>query len=79
MQGSTYRLAAVVRDALNDWKRRRALKRNADEALRHLWRAGLASGPGRFVDLAAIKSEARRRLSEAPRATSHLSIGNLAG
>ena len=58
-------MRAVVRDALTAWKHRRALKRNADAALRRLWRDGLESGPGRFADLAALKSEARRRLSEA--------------
>lgn len=51
----------VVREALRDWKRRRALEQKDVEALRHLWQEGLASGPGRYADMAAIKAEARRR------------------
>jgi antitoxin ParD1/3/4 len=35
------------------------------DELRRLWEEGLASGPGRFADMAAIKAEARRRLVEA--------------
>ncbi len=55
----------VMREALREWKRRRALERTEVEELRHLWREGLESGPGRFADMAAIKAEARRRLVEA--------------
>lgn len=55
----------VVREALRDWKRRRALEMKEVEDLRRLWGEGLASGPGRFADMAAIKAEARRRLVEA--------------
>jgi len=50
----------VMREALRDWKTRRALKQTEVDALRNLWREGLASGPGRLGDLAAIKAEARR-------------------
>jgi antitoxin ParD1/3/4 len=55
----------VVREALREWTRRRALQSEEVEALRRLWHEGLASGPGRFADMAAIKAEARRRLVEA--------------
>ncbi len=55
----------VMREALRDWKRRRALERIEIEELRRLWQEGLESGPGRFDDMAAIKAEARRRLVEA--------------
>ena len=55
----------VMREALRDWKRRRALERIEIEELRRLWQEGLESGPGRFADMAAIKAEARRRLVEA--------------
>lgn len=58
----------VMREALRDWKRRRALEQNEVEELRRLWHAGLQSGPGRFANLAAIKAEARRRLVEAQNA-----------
>ncbi len=52
----------VMREALREWKRRRALERKEVEELRRLWEEGLASGPGRHADMAAIKAEARRRL-----------------
>ena len=52
----------VMREALREWKRRRALESKDVEELRRLWDEGLASGPGRHPDVAAIKAEARRRL-----------------
>ena len=54
----------VMREALRDWKRRRALERIEIAELRRLWQEGLESGPGRFDDMAAIQAEARRRLVE---------------
>jgi antitoxin ParD1/3/4 len=54
----------VMREALRDWKRRRALERKEVEELRRLWEEGLKSGPGRLADMAAIKAEARRRLPD---------------
>ena len=54
----------VMREALREWKRRRALEQKEVEELRRLWQEGLESGPGRFADMAAIKAEARRRLVE---------------
>jgi len=55
----------VMREALREWKRRRALERQEAKALQRLWQEGLESGDGRFADMAAIKNEARRRLVEA--------------
>lgn len=52
----------VMREALRDWKRRRAQEQKEVEDLRRLWKRGLDSGPGRLPDMAAIKAEARRRL-----------------
>jgi antitoxin ParD1/3/4 len=52
----------VMREALRDWKRRRALEQTDIEELRRLWQEGLESGPGCFADMATIKAEARRRL-----------------
>ena len=52
----------VVREALREWKQRRALRRQDIEELRRLWEEGLASGTGRFEDMESIKAEARRRL-----------------
>ena len=51
----------VVREALREWKQRRALQQRDIEELRRLWEEGLASGPERFEDMDAIKAEARRR------------------
>ena len=54
----------VVREALREWKQRRTLQQRDIEELRRLWAEGLASGPGRFQDMDAIKAEARRRWDE---------------
>jgi len=51
----------VVREALREWKMRRTLRQHEQEELRRLWEEGLASGPGRFEDIGAVKAEARRR------------------
>ena len=52
----------VIREALRDWKLKRSLQQNELAELRGLWQAGLASGPGHFADMNAIKAEARQRL-----------------
>ncbi|MEA2907079.1 MAG: antitoxin ParD1/3/4 [Alphaproteobacteria bacterium] len=57
----------VVRDALRDWKLRRAAADIDTEELRQLWHEGVSSGPGRFTSIAQIKKEARRRGSKAAR------------
>ena len=54
----------VIREALREWKQRRGLLQQEREHLQQLWAEGVASGPGRFEDIAAIKAEARRRLLE---------------
>jgi antitoxin ParD1/3/4 len=51
----------VIREALREWKHRRALKLQDHDELRRLWGEGMASGPGRFASLDEIKQEARRR------------------
>jgi antitoxin ParD1/3/4 len=51
----------VTRDALRHWKRRRAIPEMSTEELHDLWQKGIASGPGRFKSIDAIKKEARRR------------------
>ncbi len=55
----------VMREALRQWTRRRALEQKEAEMLQRLWQEGLESGSGRFADMAALKAEARRRLVEA--------------
>ncbi len=53
----------VVRDALQEWQQKRAVDGGVAEELRRLWNEGLASGPAEPLDMAAIKREARARLS----------------
>jgi antitoxin ParD1/3/4 len=55
----------VIRDALRHWKQRRAIQDMSAEELRGLWQEGIASGPGRFKSIDAIKKEARRRVGDA--------------
>jgi len=57
----------VVRDALREWQLRRALHDREVEELKRLWQEGVASGPGQFADMDAIKAEARRRLAPSDR------------
>lgn len=51
----------IVREALRDWKLKRALQQQEIEEIRRLWNEGLNSGPSSFVSIAEIKAEARRR------------------
>jgi len=55
----------IVREALRDWKLKRAAQQQEIEEIRRLWHEGLHSGASRFAGMAEIKEEARRRL-EAP-------------
>ena len=54
----------VVREALRDWKHRRAFNQAGLEELRRLWTEGLHSGPGRYTTIQEIIAEARRRTPE---------------
>lgn len=54
----------VIREALREWKQRRGFLQHERGCLQQLWTEGIASGPGRFENIAAIKAEARRRLLE---------------
>jgi antitoxin ParD1/3/4 len=51
----------VVREALRDWRARRAVGQDVARELRRLWDEGRASGSGEPLDMASIKLEARRR------------------
>ncbi len=51
----------VVRDALRDWKTKRALRARQIEDFRRLWQEGIESGPGRFESMEALLAEARCR------------------
>jgi antitoxin ParD1/3/4 len=54
----------VIREALRDWRRKRALQDQEIEELRDLWREGMQSGKGQYSSMEEIKQAARRRLSE---------------
>ena len=54
----------VIREALRDWGRKRALQDLEIEELRDLWREGAESGKGQYGSMEDIKQVARRRLSE---------------
>jgi antitoxin ParD1/3/4 len=53
----------VVREALRQWKARRALQVDAVGELRRLWEEGLQSGASEPLDIAATKRRARARLA----------------
>lgn len=55
----------VIREALRDWKQRRALREAGLDQLRHLWDEGLTSGPGE--DGATAFARLRRRLTSSER------------
>jgi antitoxin ParD1/3/4 len=52
----------VIRDALRDWKLKRALQQQQIEELRRMWHEGINSGPAGALDMEEIKREARKRL-----------------
>ena len=52
----------VIRDALRDWKLKRAFDREMVEELRRLWQEGIDGGLAEPLDMEAIKREARARL-----------------
>lgn len=54
----------VIREALRDWRRKRALRDQEIEELRDLWREGVESGKGQYSSMEEIKQVARRRLSD---------------
>ncbi|MDK2957541.1 MAG: antitoxin ParD1/3/4 [Desulfovibrionales bacterium] len=60
-QGDYASTSEVIRDALRDWKHKRALQKQEIEELRQLWDAGVKSGPGRFSNMDEIIKEARSR------------------
>jgi antitoxin ParD1/3/4 len=52
----------AIRDAVREWKERRDLLGYTVDELRELVQAGIDSGPSSTGTIAAVKSEARRRL-----------------
>ena len=54
---------AALREALQDWRRKRNLRRLEVERLGLLWDEGIASGDAGLVDFVALAAEAERRLA----------------
>ena len=54
----------VIREALRDWRRKRAFQDQEIEELRSLWREGVESGKGRYGSMEEIKQAARKRSAE---------------
>jgi len=52
----------VIREALREWKARRAARSDAISEIRRLWDEGIRSGPSKDFDVAAIKKRGRQRL-----------------
>lgn len=52
----------LVGEALRDWKLKRSLQQDQIAEIRAMWQAGIDSGSGRFLDMEAIKAEARKRV-----------------
>jgi antitoxin ParD1/3/4 len=52
----------VIREALREWKARRAARSEAVSELRRLWEEGIDSGRSAILDVAAIKKRGRQRL-----------------
>lgn len=52
----------VIREALREWKARRAARSEAVGELRRLWEEGIGSGGSAALDMAAIKKRGRQRL-----------------
>jgi antitoxin ParD1/3/4 len=55
----------VIRDALRDWKLKRAVQQQRIEELRRLWHEGINSGPAGPLDMDEVKREARQRFGTA--------------
>ena len=56
----------VIRDALREWKRKRAMREQETEMLRSLWNEGIERGSGQYGSMDEIKQSARARLSKPP-------------
>jgi antitoxin ParD1/3/4 len=52
----------VIREALREWKARRAARSEAVSELRRLWEEGIDSGRSAGLEMSAIKKRGRQRL-----------------
>jgi antitoxin ParD1/3/4 len=57
----------VIRDALRDWKEKRAKREEHIAELCRLWQEGLDSGVAGPLDMTAIKRKARKTLRKSAR------------
>lgn len=55
----------IIREALRDWQRQRALRGEELNRLRALWNEGKASGAPEELDSRQTRDEAKRRLQKA--------------
>lgn len=51
----------VIREALRDWRAKRAERQSAIKEARRLWDEGIQSGPSRFQSVEEIIAEAREK------------------
>jgi len=54
----------VIREALRDWRRKRALQDQEIEEVRELWHEGTDSGKGQYASMDEIKQTARDHLDK---------------
>lgn len=57
----------VIRDALRDWKLKRATQKEQIKEIRRMWQTGIESGSAGPLDMEAIKREARETLEKSAR------------
>jgi len=57
----------VIRDALRDWKLKRATQEEQIQGVRRMWQSGIESGSAGPLDIEAIKQEARKAMTRPAR------------
>ena len=57
----------VIRDALRDWKLKRATQQEQIKEIRRMWKAGIESGSAGPLDMKAIKREAHQQKAKLAR------------
>ena len=63
-QGEYASSSEVIREALRDWRRKRAFEEQEIKELRGRWHEGVESGNGQYDSIEKIKQAARDRLSK---------------
>jgi antitoxin ParD1/3/4 len=57
----------VIRDALRDWKLKRATQEEQVKSIRRMWQSGIESGSAGPLDIEAIKREGRKEMEKPTR------------